>query len=235
MEVMNVNMEKNFFTFILDNPIQFQKVENYFFKNNDIQFIYTIIRDEYLQSKNVPSPQQIIDMIKLNDPENKIPNDVIKIILKNDISDKSSWIEERFKAWKISNLVRNNTMKVIDEIRGLHDIDLENAQSVLSKIKNIYNNIPLIDDDDMDLGDDFDDPESHKQDIAKYKIPTGWSSVDKILSGGWDMSTFNVLMGETNIGKCCVSETNIKIRNKKTNKIYQITIGDFYKMIKLRS
>jgi replicative DNA helicase len=139
-------------------------------------------------------------MVKLNDPDNKISNDIIKIILKNNISDKKEWLETRFRAWKLSNIVRNNTSKTIEELRSLEDIDLENVKGVVAKIRNLYNEIPLLE-DDFDIGDDFDDPENHKQEISKYKIPTGWSNIDKILSGGWDLSTFNVLMGETNVGK----------------------------------
>jgi len=229
---MNTNMEKNFFTYILENPAQFQKVESYFFKNENISFIYGIVKEEFKISKKVPSPQQTVDMIKLNDPESKIPNEVIKVLLKNDISDKREWLETRFRSWKVSNLLRNNTSKVIEELRGLSDLDLENSKSVVSKVRNLFNEIPLIDEDEDDLGEDFDDPETHRQDISKYKIPSGWSTVDKILSGGWDLSTFNVLMGETNVGKCCVSDSYVKIRNKNTGIIREIKIGDLFIMLK---
>lgn len=231
-EVMNVNMEKNFFSYVMENPSQFSRVENYFFKNDNIQFIYTIVKDEYLKSKKIPNPQQIVDMIKLNDPENKIPNDVIKIILKNNIDEKREWVEKRFRAWKMSNLVRNNTSKTIEELRNLDDIDFENVKGVLSKIRNLYNEIPLLDDEEEDLGDDFDNPESHLQNISKYKIPSGWQSMDKIMEGGWDLSTFNVIMGETNIGKCCISDSYVKIKNKKTGIVRDIKIGDLYEMLK---
>ena len=60
-EVMNTNMEKHYFIYILDNPDQFSKVEPFFFKNSDIQFVYSVIREEYLKSEShiVPSIQQI--------------------------------------------------------------------------------------------------------------------------------------------------------------------------------
>jgi hypothetical protein len=230
-EVMNANMEKNFFTYILENPNQFSKVEPYFFKNENIQFVYTVVREEYLSTKEKPSLQQIVDMVKLHDPDNKTPNEALKIILKNDISEKREWVENKFKAWKLSNYIKESTSKTIDEIRNLKDIDIDNVKSVYAKIKNLYNNIPLIDDDE-DLGDDFEDPNAHKQEISKYKIPSGWTSVDKILSGGWDMATFNVLMGETNVGKCCKSDSYIKIRNKKDGRILYITYEDFFNNVK---
>ena len=61
-DTMNTNMEKHYFIWIMDNPEQLSKVESYFFKNQDIQFIYTVIREEYLKSEShiIPSPQQKI-------------------------------------------------------------------------------------------------------------------------------------------------------------------------------
>lgn len=234
-EVMNVQMEKFFFTWILDHPTQFYKVEPAFFKNDDIQFIYKIVRDEFLISKEkrTPSPQQIVAMIKLHDPEEKISNNVIKAILKNDntVHDQG-WLETKFKAWRHSNLLRTNVYTSIELIRNLKDLDLDNITDISEKIKSMSNNLSLMEDDDQDLGADFDDPNSHKQETSTNKIPTGWGNVDLILHGGWDKGTFNVLMGETNVGKCSDYQSLIKIKNKKTNEIKEIKIGDFYNMCK---
>jgi hypothetical protein len=58
------------------------------------------------------------------------------------------------------------------------------------------------------------------------------SSIDSILGGGWSKSTLNVIMGETNVGKCSHYQTIIKIRNKKTGKIKNLTIGELYNLLK---
>jgi hypothetical protein len=234
-EVMNSQMEKFFFTWILDHPTQFYKVEPEFFKNDTIQFIYKVVRDEFLVSKEkrTPSPQQIVAMIKLRDPEEKISNNIIKTILKNDNTvHEQNWLENKFKAWRLSNLLRNNAYESIDQIRNLKDIDYDNVTEVANKIKTIYQNLSLIEDDDTDLGADFDDPEMHKQETSKNKIPTGWGNLDVILNGGWDKGTFNVLMGETNVGKCGKYTTLIKIKNKSTGEIKEISLGDFYNSLK---
>lgn len=202
--VANTNMEKHYFTWIMDHPEQISKVGSYFFKNQDIQFIYSVIREEYIKSEKhiVPSPQQILSMVKLADVDNKINIKVIQLLLKSDNSDISDdWLLPRFKAWKIQNQLKNDVLKSIDMVRGIEDVNYDNIQEVASKLKNLFNNVMLVDDDDDDLGDDFDDPESHKQKIQKNTIPSGWSSIDNILGGGWSKSTFNVLMGETNVGK----------------------------------
>ena len=230
-EVMNVQMEKFFFTWVLEHPTQFYKVEPEFFKNEDIQFIYKVVRDEFVisKSKRTPSPQQIVAMIKLRDPEEKVSNNVIKAILKNDNTvHEQEWLESKFKAWRLSNLLKITVYGSIEKIRNLKDIDFDNVASIVSELKSVYQNMSLIDDDNQDLGADFDDPEMHKQDTNKNKISTGWSNVDLILHGGWDKGTFNVLMGETSVGKCLNFNTLIKIKNRKTNEIKEIKIGDLY-------
>jgi replicative DNA helicase len=201
-ETMNVQMEKFFFTWVCEHPSQFVKVEPQYFKNDDIRFIYKIVRDEYIVSKKVASPQQIVAMIKLHDPEEKINNNVIKVLLKNDNSvHDQEWLNKHFKAWKLSNLLKNRTYETIDQIRNIKDIDYDNVLDIASNIKQIYNNLSIIEDEDEDLGVDFDDPEAHKQETNTNKIPSGWGNVDQILQGGWDKSSFSVLMGETGIGK----------------------------------
>lgn len=201
---MNVGMEKVFFHHILENAEQFFKVEPFFFKNEDIQFIYSIVRNEYTVSKNkvVPTPQQILAMVKLNDTEKKIADNLVKMLLKGDNSAyEDEWVLEKFKAWKISNLTKNNVLKSIELIRGLEEINYDNVIDIASKIKQIHNEVSLIADDDEDLGDDFDDPDSHKVTDTTKKMSTGWSTIDKIMNGGWDQASLNVLMGETNVGK----------------------------------
>lgn len=203
-EVMNTNMEKHYFAWILEHPEQFSKVEPYFFKNKDILFIYTVIRDEYLKSEHhiVPSEAQIYAMVKLHDQDKKINDKVIQLLLKSDNTDISEdWLVPRFKAWKLQNQLKNDVLKSIDMIRGIEDVNYENITSVASQLKTLFGNVMLVDDDDDDLGADFDDPENHKQKTAKNVIKTGWSCMNDILGGGWSKSTLSVLMGETNVGK----------------------------------
>jgi len=236
-EVMNAQMEKYFFTWILEHQTQFEKVEPEFFKNEDIQFIYKVIRNEFLvaKDKKVPSPQQIVAMIKLQDPEEKISNNVIKAILKNDNSVHSQdWLENKFSSWRLANIARNDVYSAIDLIRNIKELDLDTVTDVAAKLQSMFSNLSIID-DSADIGADFDDPEMHKQETSRNKISSGWGNVDLIMHGGWDKGTFNVLMGETNVGKCHTYNTYICIKNKSTNEIKKIKIGDFYKALKLKN
>lgn len=234
-EKVNVGLEKIFFHHILGNPEQFQKVDSYFFKNDDIQFIYDVVKNEYVVSKNksVPTPQQILALVKLNDVEKKISDNLVKMLLKGDNSGygDEEWIDKRFKAWKLSNLTKNNVFKSVEYIRGIEEINYDNVTDIVSKIRNMFNESSLIDNDDTDLGEDFDDPESHKLTENTRKMSTGWGNMDKVLSGGWDQASMNVLMGETNIGKCFF-DSIIRIKNKNNDTIEEISIEKFFELIK---
>ena len=216
-EKMNTGMEKVFFNYILENPKEIAKVESYYFRNEDIQFIYTVIRDEYMlgKSKDIPVPNQILAMVKLNDTDNKISPNIVKLLLKKDEGEQyeDEWLQRRFRAWKISNQARNKASQTIDRLRSIEELNYDNVVNVVTQIKQLYNDISLMDMDEEDLGDDFDDPEAHKQTHDNSNISTGWATLDTLLSGGWNHASLNVIMGETNIGKCTHKNTQIQIRN----------------------
>jgi replicative DNA helicase len=203
-EIVNANTELLYFSWIMNHPEQFSKVESGFFKKDEIRFVYEIIREEYLRSvkKIIPSPNQVYNMVKLQDTEGKINKNILMSILKDNTSDvEESWLEPRFKAWKLSNTAKNRVLSGVEMLRDMEDVNYENVVSMASTLKDLFSTIMMVDDDDDDLGSNFYDPESHKQNVKLNKIPSGWSSMDRLLGGGWDLSTLNVIMGETNIGK----------------------------------
>lgn len=223
-EKINSGTEKIYYLHILDNPEQFLKVSPDFFKNEDIQFIYKVVRDEYLVSKKkvVPTPQQILAMVKMNDVDKKIEDNFIKMLLKGDNSQyEEDWIVKRFKAWKLSHNLRNNLMKNIDFVRGIEEINYDNVVEIAAKIKNMYNDSSLIDNDDSDIGEDFDDVESHQINETNRKVSTGWSCLDKILGGGWNQASLNVLMAQTSGGKSMwMQNMSVKAADQGANVAY---------------
>jgi replicative DNA helicase len=80
----------------------------------------------------------------------------------------------------------------------------------------------------MILGSDFDEPESHIQDSSKFKVKCGFETIDHMLGGGWDVQTLNVIMAETNGGKCTFFDTVITIRNKENNEIVKDKIEKIF-------
>jgi replicative DNA helicase len=144
-------------------------------------------------------------MVALEDKEGTITKDILKSILQVDLKeyDEKNFIEPKFNAWVLSNRLKTGTVDIIDETRNLDSIsDFEKAIEAADRIKAIVDEMSstkFVQDDDM--GADFDDPEQHVQDSSKFKVKCGFESIDHMLGGGWDISTLNVVMAETNNGK----------------------------------
>jgi hypothetical protein len=231
---MNPQLEKVFFNFILKNKKYFDIVKPYFFRNSEIQFVYGVIR-EYMTKGNdtqTPTPRQILDMVSLDDKEGTITKEILKSILQVDLKeyDEKNFIEPKFNAWVLSNRLKTGTVDIIDETRNLDSIsDFGKAVEAADRIRSIVDEMSstnFIQDDDM--GSDFDDPENHIQDSSKFKVKCGFESIDHMLGGGWDISTLNVIMAETNNGKCFSYNGYIKVRNSINNKEEFIKIGKMF-------
>lgn len=203
---MTISLEKIFFAYILNNKKFFEIVEPFYFKNNEIQFVYNIIRKYMLKSSvEVPTPKQILEMVSLEDREGIITKEILKAILTTTLKDydEENFIVPKMHAWILSNRIKSGTIDIIDETRNLDGFtDFESTLITVNKIKSIVeqmSNTNFADDDDM--GTDFDDAESHLQDTLKFKVKSGFETIDHMLGGGWDISTLNVIMAETNNGK----------------------------------
>jgi replicative DNA helicase len=204
---MTPQLEKVFFNYVLKYKKFFDVVKPYFFRNSEIQFVYGVIRNYMLQSSDaqVPTPRQILDMINLEDKEGVITKEILKSILQVDLKeyDEKQFIEPKFNAWVLANRLKTGTVDIIDETRNLDSIsDFAKAVEAADRIKSIVDEMSstnFVQDDDM--GSDFDDPENHVQDSSKFKVKCGFESIDHMLGGGWDISTLNVIMAETNNGK----------------------------------
>lgn len=215
---MTPQLEKVFFNYILKNKKYFEIVRPYFFRNSEIQFVYGVIRNYIIASKEpqVPTNRQILDMVTLEDKESLITKEILKSILSVDLKEYSEkdFILPKFNAWVLSNRLKTGTVDVIDETRNLDNIsDFEKAIETANKIKSIVDEMSstnFIQDDD--LGSDFDDPEHHVQDSSKFKVRCGFDTIDHMLGGGWDISTLNVIMAQTNGGKCFFGDGKITIR-----------------------
>ncbi len=204
---MTISLEKIFFAYILSNKRYFELVDSSYFKNNEIQFVYNIIRKYILKNTDAdaPAPKQILEMVLLEDKEGIITKDILKSILTTSLKeyDEENFIIPKMNTWILGNRIKTGTIDIIDETRNIDSItDFETAILSANKIKNIVDlmsSTSFVHDEDM--GTDFDDADSHIQDSAKFKIKSGFETIDHMLGGGWDIQTLNVLMAETNNGK----------------------------------
>jgi len=234
---MTISLEKIFFAFILSSKKYFEIVEPFFIKNNEIQFVYNVIRKYMLKNleADIPTPKQILEMVQLEDREGIITKEVLKAMLTTNLKDydENNFIIPKLNAWILANRIKSGTIDIIDETRNIDSVtDFEGAVISANKIRSIVeqmSNTNFIQDDD--LGTDFDDPESHVQDTAKFKVKSGFETIDHMLGGGWDIQTLNVIMAETNNGKCSFFNTKCYIRNKHSNLENVIEIGRIFSKV----
>jgi hypothetical protein len=231
---MSPQLEKVFFNYVLNNKKFFDVVKTFFFRNSEIQFVYGVLREYMLvnTSSQPPSPRQILDMVSLEDREGVITKEILKSILQVDLKeyDEKNFIEPKFNAWVLSNRLKAGTIDIIDETRNLDAIsDFDKAVEAANRIKSIVDEMSstnFVQDDDM--GSDFDDAEDHVQDSSKYKVKCGFETIDHMLSGGWDISTLNVIMAQTNGGKCSIYSTKLNIKDRVSDVLYSTSIGTLF-------
>jgi replicative DNA helicase len=204
---MTISLEKIFFAYILKNKRYFDIVDNFFFKNSEIQFVYNILNNYVKKNPEaeIPSPKQILEMVQLEDRDGLITKEILKSLLTVNLSeyDEVNFVVPKLNAWILSNRLKSGTVDIIDETRNLDTIsEYEDVMVAANKIKLIVDQMSKTDFvNDDDLGSDFDDAEDHVQDSSKFKIKSGFDTIDHMLGGGWDISTLNVIMAETNNGK----------------------------------
>jgi replicative DNA helicase len=227
-------LEKIYFNYILNNKKYFDIIKPYFFRNSEIQFVYDVIRNYMIKSSEnkVPTNRQILDMVNIEDKEGIITKEILKSILKVDLSEYSEkdFILPKFNSWILTNRIKTSAIDIVDETRGLEDVvDFNKAVEAANRIRGIIEEMSstnFVQDDD--LGSDFDEPENHVQDSSKFKVKCGFETIDHMLGGGWDVQTLNVIMAATNNGKCTFFDTNIFIKNKYKNGIYSKKIGRIF-------
>lgn len=234
---MTTSLEKVFFNYILKNKKYFDIVLPHFFRNSEIQFIYTTLRSYMLKDFDIkiPTPKQIWEMVNLDDKEGLITKEILKSILTVNLDeyDEKRFIEPKFNAWILTNRLRSGTVDIVDETRNLDNIsDFDEAIESANRIKSIIDEVSstrFLSDDDM--GSDFDDADNHIQDSSKFKVKSGFETIDHMLGGGWDQGSLNILMAETSNGKCCLESTKIYIRNKKDNEIKMVDFKSLFTKI----
>jgi replicative DNA helicase len=233
-------LEKIYFNYILKNKKYFDIVKPYFFRNSEIQFVYDVVRTYIIKSveNKVPTNRQILDMVNIEDKEGIITKEILKSILKVDLDEYSEkdFILPKFNSWILTNRIKTGAVDVVDETRGLEDItDFEKAVEAAGRIKGIIDEMSstnFVQDDD--LGSDFDEPENHVQDSSKFKVKCGFETIDHMLGGGWDVQTLNVIMAQTNGGKCCHFDSKITIKNRKYDNISVKNIETFFTEVRKR-
>lgn len=220
-----VHLEKVFYHYIFETKDYVHLVNEKFFETEVINELFKISKTFFEKYNDGPSKKQLEELIKLKGLEEKITPEKLDIIFDVDLAEYGGdWLDENIEAWIE---YRNLDSSVFDLLNYLQttNVTVDNVKEVVETAKAIILERNQLD-FKFDSGLDFFDPDSHEQPTS-HTFSTGYNFIDKV-TGGFSIKTLWVFMGAAKVGKCAVGDTMIRVRNKKTGDIQEITMKEFH-------
>jgi archaellum biogenesis ATPase FlaH len=197
--MQTAQLEKLFFRIILSDPDYLSFTKDRFFENKVIGKLFKICKIWWEKYKEIPSKDQIWEVVKHKGLETEIPESQIEIIWEVDLSKyDAAWIKEYteyFIQWK--NL-EASSMDFIAFLKSTQ-VTPENISEIVEKAKSI-----ILDNNNIDFkfseGSDFFDPASHIQ-HSYNTFSSGYPHLDTVSGGGFRHKTLTVFVGQAKVGK----------------------------------
>lgn len=237
---MTLSQEKIFYHYLRQNPSYFKYVHSYFFKDLELKHLLDIDKDFFQKYGSTASKNQVIQLIdkkKLeefytedSDGNSTFNYDLISSIFDIDIDHyDQAWINENFETWIEWKTLENSMVDVLKYIKT-SQVTTDNIKDIVATVKNTVNERNSLTFEES-FGTDIDNIDDYTLD-NKESFPTGYSWIDEKLGGGLTYKTLTVFFANAKAGKCCTGDTKIKIRNKKSGEIKEISMEDFYEQTK---
>lgn len=229
MDHYGVDFEKIFFLYFLKNPLLLEKVYEGFFKNPDIDLLAKVSKQFMVKFSETPSKDQLKILIKDIKSKRQLDDDLVEAIFQTDIKEyDEEWLKRTSEAWVKWQYFDRKLISVVEYVK-LQEVSPDNVENVVNHAISLLNQGSLS--FDQKFGLDFFSPEDHVQ-LEGQKIQSGLTFIDRLTNGGYDPKSLIVYAGEQNVGKCFSKNTVLKIRNKTTGKIEQISIISFIDRLK---
>jgi len=195
-----IDQEKLIFAHGLRKPQYLMEMGGDFFTNPELQYLANNAKAFFKEYKETPSREQMKAIIKGDKKE--LPPEIVDDLYDVEINAyDSEWISDITEAWIRFRALNHNLFEAVTMFKTA-DITLDNVNDIVQKAATLVGDTNLIS-FDRDLGDDFFDPESHKN-IKANKIPSTWEYWNKCSNGGLDHKTLTCYIGGTNVGKSIV-------------------------------
>lgn len=192
----NVEQEKIFFNYFLENPHYFNLIRKTFFSNEDISQLAAVAKKFYEKFHESPSREQMKVLMKKIDEDYE--TEIVNAIYDIKISEFDSvWLKETTEAWITWQNFDKQLVKTIEYVKT-QKVTPDNVTEVVGKATRMISSDSIISFDN-NFGLDFFRPEDHRQDVVK-QIPSGYNFINEKL-GGYDQKTMVCYIGAPNVGK----------------------------------
>jgi len=223
MENRTPNFDNIVVLFICKEPLLFNVVDEDFFKNKHIRYLFKLCKAFYKNFKSIPfdinnPTTEQLEQLAWNDDdikkdtnlpdkenvENFISN--VKNIFTTDINKYDhDWVQKHVQLWiHWENSQKGYKLAIAHSNAHRNDITPDNVAKVIKECQDIIVSRTSIVIDD-DIGEDFMDAESHIQTAPENLMNCGFPNINSWAcedgSGGFESGTLTILVGESNIGK----------------------------------
>ena len=196
----SIDQEKLIFAYALRKPQYLTYMGGDFYNNPEIQYLANNAKLFFQEYKESPSNEQMKVIIKGDKKE--LSPDIVDSIYDVEINAyDDDFLRDTTEGWILFRTFNHNLFEAATMVKTT-DITLDNVRDVVRRGAGIVGDTNLIS-FDRDIGDDFWDPESHKN-IKGNKIPYTWEYWNKVSHGGLDHKTLTCYIGGTNVGKSIV-------------------------------
>ena len=196
----SIDQEKLIFAYALKKPQYLLHMGGDFYNNPEIQYLANCAKVFFQEYKESPSCEQMKSIIKGDKKE--LSPEIVDSIYDVEINAyDDEWLSDTTEGWIMFRSLNHNLFSAATLVKTT-DITLENVNDVVRRAATMVGDTNLIS-FDRDLGDDFWDPESHKN-IKGDKIPSTWEYWNKVSHGGLDHKTLTCYIGGTNVGKSII-------------------------------
>lgn len=220
--------EQVFYHYILQDQSLRKVTQSKFFSNKYIQQLFDVAKEHSDKYQNPPTKEQISEIVRIKGYDQDISEDIINSLYnaKNLLEEyDKDWLDENVKPWiQVRNL--ETVMRKSIAYMKTTKVTPENASEIVEKIRHMMTTETALD-FGFNLGSDFFDPENHKQSRLQ-RSSTGYEFLDLCLKGGWWKGSLIAFLASPKSGKCCVGDTYVNIRNKKTGEIKKMKYKDLY-------
>lgn len=201
--MQNNYLENIIFFYVISNKDLIRTFKPYSFREKAYQILFALIQDHFNNYNEIPTENQLIDIIKLKNLDSKISIDNVHELWKQKDTPNSytdEWLREQAISYAEWNHLVVGLTKSTAYVKSIaSDVDVENVNDYISRAKTLFNTFS---DFNMNVseGYDFLNPKSH-QSRSLDTTPIGYKFIDSALNGGLSKKTLNVFMGPPKVGK----------------------------------
>jgi len=223
MDNRTPNFDNIVVLYVCKEPILFSVIDDDFFKNKHVRYLYMLCKEFYKNFKTIPfdvdnrTTEQIEELAWNNDnikgdsnlsEKENVGNFItnVKNIFTTDINKyEHKWLQETVQMWiHWENSQKGYKLAIAHSNANRNNVKPDNVAKIIKECQDIIvSRTSIIIDDD--IGDDFMNAESHVQTAPENLVNCGFRNINAWAcedgTGGFESGTLTILVGESNIGK----------------------------------